>query len=1063
MLAALRYRRTQALALIALAALVTACTVLGPLVSRGLEQTMLRTAIDGIEPRDFFTTVRMTRSASHPLLTPQELAPVMSGAARRLHGEPIAMSTNSARLENGQLTPPLPRVLARSDACAHLSFASGRCSTKAGEIAVSQADFTLRKWSLGTRLPVSPRWDHRGYLGLSEVDEQGRTVDVPRPQLTIVGVYEVRPDPGYWGGTDLTGKSGKVVPDGQSMRELYDDMVTVPATFDRFWRGSEVSLSYPLLRDRLTLDSVRDALPRAAGADVPAALRGVSAVSPMTQVEETVRADRAQVRTIVPVLFAQLALLAAIALLLVAQAAVEQRRPEVALARLRGRSRDAAGRLVMGELGLATAIGLPLGLLLGLLAMWVVKATLLADGVPFEVPAGVALALLVSAGLCLAAVWLAVRPLARESIAALLRRVPGVGARGSAIVDVLLLTVAAFGVAGLATRTLTGPLALVTPAVLALGVALVAVRLLAPVLDRAGRRALDRGRVSRGLALTGLGRRGALRRVAPVAAIATSLVVFASNAASVADDNRAERARLEAGAPAAMVTNARSIADVTTAIAPLGGAAAPVAIVDQAAAGSTSTLLASRRTLEHIAYPVAGQAPWRVSALASPTVPTIHLTGERVTGELRVTQRFTDPQAAYPAGPLPRPPMAKTEGLLVLQVTLADGRTVTRDLARVPFAPQTTVRVDAPLLCPEGCRLAGISDRLDVQRDMATDATLTLRDLRIDGKAIDLGGTAAWAGTAGQPFPPISPEHPRAPFEPETSGMVLESASATGGLVMRTHNIGALTTLARADIPDPMPVIASSARARQDSELELLGLGGQPVKAVVRQAVTALPVLGHRGALADLDTMLRAGPVVSDQGRVEVWLADGSPQAVERATRLLADADITVERTRSYADITVERTRSYADIKAAYDSSASAWALRLGRIVGAAALLLASLVIAIVAMGAWRQQVADGAALMASGVPRRRVGSALRVEQVGSALTGAGIGLVCGLVSAFLVMPLVPLFAESRPVPVIDLTPRAPTVLAAAVVSALLLAGVAWLAGVLLGRRVELARLRESR
>ncbi|XVX21395.1 FtsX-like permease family protein [Actinomycetota bacterium] len=1052
MLTALRYRRAQALALIALAALVTACTVLAPLVSRGLEQTMLRTAIDGIQPRDFFTTVRMTRSDSQPLLEPESLAPVMSGSARRLHGEPIAMSTNSVRLENGQLTPPQPRVLARSDACAHLGFVSGRCPAKAGEIAVSEADFTLRKWSLGTRLPVSPRWDHRGYLGMSEVAEDGRTVDVPRPQLTVVGVYDVRPDPGYWGGTDLTGKSGKVVPDGQSMRELYDDMVTVPATFDRLWRGTEVSLSYPLLRERLTLDTIKDAMPRAAGADVPAALRGVSAVSPMTRVDEVVRADRAQVRTIVPVLFAQLALLAAIALLLVAQAAVEQRRPEVALARLRGRSRDAAGRLVMGELGLATAIGLPLGLILGLAAMWVVNRTLLADGVPFEVPAGVALALLVSAALCLAAVWLAVRPLSRESIAALLRRVPGAGARGSAIIDVLLLALAGFGVAGLATRTLTGPLALVTPAVLALGVALVAVRLLAPVLDRAGRRALDRGRVARGLGLTGLARRGALRRVAPVAAIATSLVVFAANAASVADDNRAERARLEAGAPAALVTNARSVADVTKAIAPLGDAAAPVAIVDQATADSTSTLLASRQTMERIAYPVAGQAPWRLEALGSPPVPTIRLTGERVTGELRVSQKFTDPQSAYPPGPLPRPAMTPTEGLLVLQVTLADGRTVTRDITRVPFREQATVRINAPLLCPEGCRLAGISYRLDTQEDMATDATLTLRDLRVDGKALDLGGTGAWTGVAGQPFPPISPENPRTPFEPETSGMVLQSASATGGLVMRTHNIGALTTISRADIPNPVPVVTSAPGARADAGIELLGLGGQPIKAVVRQAVTALPVLGDRGALADLDTMLRSGPVVSDQGRVEVWLADGSESAVARATALLGDADIAVER-----------TRRYADLKAAYDSSASAWALRLGRIVGGAALLLASLVIAIVAMGAWRQQAADGAALVASGVPRRRVRSSLRIEEVGSALLGVALGLVCGLASAFLVMPLVPLFAESRPVPVIDLTPRALTVVAGAGISALLLAGVAWLAGEWLARRVELARLREAR
>ena len=54
-------------------------------------------------------------------------------------------------------------------------------------------------------------------------------------------------------------------------------------------------------------------------------------------------------------------------LALVANAAVEQRRPEVALARLRGRSREGGSRVVMAELTLTVLLGVPLGVGVALL------------------------------------------------------------------------------------------------------------------------------------------------------------------------------------------------------------------------------------------------------------------------------------------------------------------------------------------------------------------------------------------------------------------------------------------------------------------------------------------------------------------------------------------------------------------------------------------------------------------------------------------------------------------------------------------------------------------------
>ena len=78
---------------------------------------------------------------------------------------------------------------------------------------------------------------------------------------------------------------------------------------------------------------------------------------------------------------------------------------------------------------------------------------------------------LVAAALSLAAVLLATRTATREPIVALLRRVP-VRRHGWAlgVADAIVVAVAAAGVLALVSGNLSGPLALATPALLALAV-----------------------------------------------------------------------------------------------------------------------------------------------------------------------------------------------------------------------------------------------------------------------------------------------------------------------------------------------------------------------------------------------------------------------------------------------------------------------------------------------------------------------------------------------------------------------------------------------------------------
>jgi len=51
MWSAIRYRRLQALVLLVLSALITACTVLAPLYDRAMQQALTRLTVDGALPR----------------------------------------------------------------------------------------------------------------------------------------------------------------------------------------------------------------------------------------------------------------------------------------------------------------------------------------------------------------------------------------------------------------------------------------------------------------------------------------------------------------------------------------------------------------------------------------------------------------------------------------------------------------------------------------------------------------------------------------------------------------------------------------------------------------------------------------------------------------------------------------------------------------------------------------------------------------------------------------------------------------------------------------------------
>ena len=1038
MWAAIRYRRAQAVVLVLLSALIATCAVFAPLYQRALEQSLLRTSISSASVADTALVVRSGRGTANPTFVSADLSGNVPGSVRVLYGDPVGQMSDSITIVPRDGLKPSPGdLVARDDVCAHLRITTGACPKAVGEILVSAKDLAAWNWPLGKTFTTS----------VPSISQTQR----PTAELKVVGAYEVVPDETYWLRTQLDGKSGTLIDVGMEQVPAIDDFVTSESTFTRDWSVAQASLTFPLQRDLFTLGNLQQISDVLAAKDgARAAGQGIDGALVETQLPtiiDGIRVGQHQLRVIVPLLMAQLGLLAAAILLLVAQAAVEQRRPEVALARLRGRSREGAGRIVMGELAATVAIGLPIGFLLALLLTTLVRWFLLPDGVPFEVPWYSVVALAAAAVVCAVAIWLAARPVQRLSVSALLRRVSRERARAFWIVDILAVALAAFGLIGLATGSLEGPLALITPTLVALAAGLVASRLAIPVAAASGRANLRRGRIGPALTAFGLERRPTLRKVVTVVSVAVALTVFAANALVVGDRNWEARAQVQTGAPAVIDTdshNPTSLLATVRGIDPTGTAASPVAIVRRTDTKSTATMAVVTKDFEETSFAPPGE-PYRLGALAPPDIAPVQLEGTKVTGRLawdltipddEATRRPTD-QSGNPTAPTIGPGSEEPNELRI-SVTTPQGQRLTRLIAQVPLRGKGSAELDGPLLCPEGCRLDGLEFRKTDQQVSEVSGTLSITGLGIDGKSLGIAAPSQW-----NPFvaPPTS-----------ASDTLKQVPAGDDTLALRLTSTGFALELSHADVPSVVPgLLAGPIPPGGTAQgFDAVGINGTPMAVAVQQTVDTLPVLGSQGVLVDYETLARLGGRLPDAGTLSVWVADPAR----------ADAVATSLRAQG---VGVLARHSTAAAKDRLDESASAWGLRLAAFTGGMGVLLAALVVLVMTVTGWRVVARDLAALHMSGVPLKELRRSLVREQVVLVLVGTVVGVVCGAISSLVAMPLVPLFdSAADPVPALELAPAIAAIVGSAVGAGLVLVVVGWLAAVGAGRRITLRRIRES-
>lgn len=1030
MWSAIRYRRLQALVLLVLAALITACAVLAPLYDRAMQQALTRLTLDNASDGETAVQLRSLSTLDYDATTQQAEAPTseeLAGSlpeyARGWFGPRIDGTSLLVTRADQTSSSPTGPLLWRDRACENVTFVAGGCPRERGDVAISPAD---RK-NFGLRVG-----------SVVEVQEQPQvnppTLPPPR-SLRVTGVYRQVPGP-YWAGELLTGASGFI--DTQPpYRPMHDTWLTPASTFSGpgsdLWLDPEYSVTFPLDREAVGVDEVvragpmvtamiDDNLPEVDDLGQPLPGSGVVSAtvgSGLPAISQTIRDGRRQALVTVPLLMIQLGLLALAVLGLTLGAAVTQRRPEVAVARLRGAGRADARRMVMAELLPVVLAGVPVGVVLALVASVLARRTELRGAAPFELTGGFWLAILGAVLLLTAVTWVAAVVGTRDRISALLRAVPTRGggwAVGAA--DLVAITVAGTAVVAFATGGLRGPLALAAPALLAVVAGLVLAHVIGPVATWLGRRLTARGRYAAALSVLGIARRPGTRRVVTVVTVASALLVFSTYAVDVGARNRQLAAERENGAAMVADLTGTDVARVRAAVQPVAGDRATTVVRISAGQGGFRTTLAvepeafGRTALFPDADPAA--VPW--SQLSIPTGRRLDLTGGAI------ALRYTPDDGLEVDVP---------GGEVVLTLQLLDAAGGQRNVSLGQFRADRPRALRAAVPCTDGCTVLGLT--LAPEYSVFVRGVVTLSDVRVTGGSTDLPGTAAdWRDGVAE------------------GHLVSAEVAPPGRLQLDLASSGVETAgLTSTYFPEALPAVVSGG----GSGGAILGdtLRGEDRRMAGVAELPRTPAVAEAGVVVDLDLLQHWGSRTGDNSRIQVWFDSEDPAVLE-----------TVRTALQGAGVEISGVRRVSDVRDAYATSVPAWSLQLGVLAAVVGLLLAALVLVLLMASTWRRRSRDLACLGLSGVPRRALGRVAVGEQLPVVLISVLVGGACGLAGAALALPTVPLFARSRDRSTLDLAVPWDSVLVAVAVALVVLGAVAWLCGRTVARRAGLSRVRDS-
>jgi hypothetical protein len=199
------------------------------------------------------------------------------------------------------------------------------------------------------------------------------STDHPRPAaLRITGVYRADAGDPVWYGVTPTGRSRPGELGGAG-----DTVFTPRATFEQETWGHTSSAQSAALPGRLRLDDLPALVDWVNGINPSLdAMGGVTLRTQLPDVVNRISDGRRQAVSIIPLVMIQVAIFGLVVLALTAGAVIDQRRPELAIGRLRGRGAARAGREVFAEMGLLVTIGTVAGFAVAFVVTTAVRSTL---------------------------------------------------------------------------------------------------------------------------------------------------------------------------------------------------------------------------------------------------------------------------------------------------------------------------------------------------------------------------------------------------------------------------------------------------------------------------------------------------------------------------------------------------------------------------------------------------------------------------------------------------------------------------------------------------------------
>lgn len=527
-LGAVRARTAQALTIMVLTAVAAAVAAAGPWYAAAATERATAVDLASVQAKQRAISVRQGADTGGDL--PGAIEQFTRTVRDRLPlalDEPVYGGVVPLNVHSGSTDVVMPAAY-REQFCEHVRL-DGPCPSAPGEAAISQE--SALRLGIGPGDPLVLR----------------STSNSEPVRLRVVARFTLlEPDSLYWNNPMFRADTG-LDPAFTPAETFTHNLLRTPTlTYD-------ASLPAGLLRGEGGFD-LRDTLRRADESFTGDRLRLVTSAGPLL---DSMARNRFTIRDGVTVAAVQTLILTWFAIGLAGRYTGRDRRPDVALLKLRGVGRLRTLRLVWGQHLLPLLVGALAGAPVGyLLARWLAGPVTFAAGQQqaLLLSAAAVAAVLVGGLLVLGAVEVAV--LRRPVLELLQRASGGRGDWWSGLADLVLIAVAVAAVYQARTGGPDSGLAMAAPGLFALAVGLLFARLVSRAAGQAGSAGLRAGRLRFGLTAVRVARQPGTDRVFALIVVAVALFVTAAGAWNGDRLAREQRSTAELGAQRVLTVQA---------------------------------------------------------------------------------------------------------------------------------------------------------------------------------------------------------------------------------------------------------------------------------------------------------------------------------------------------------------------------------------------------------------------------------------------------------------------------------------------------------------------------